>query len=83
MLTWVWAMKDLDINLHKKKAVSWVKGKRSIEEKMVRLTVDVTPDMHQKLKVKCAVERTTIADMIRGWMEEKLLVKEDTHEPPP
>jgi hypothetical protein len=66
-------MKDFDINLKQRKAVDWVKGKRRrIEAKMVRLTIDVTPDMHQKLKMKCVVERTTIADMIRGWMEEKL-----------
>jgi hypothetical protein len=65
-------MKDLNINLRQKRATAWTKGKRRIEVKMVRLTIDVAPDMHQKLKMKCVVERTTIADMVRGWMEEKL-----------
>jgi hypothetical protein len=59
-------------NFIQKKAVKWVKGKRNIEVKMVRLTIDIAPDIHQKLKMKCVVERTTIADMVRGWMEEKL-----------
>jgi hypothetical protein len=29
------------------------------------------PDLHQKLKMKCVMECTTIADMIRGWIEEE------------
>jgi hypothetical protein len=54
------------------KAESWIREKRRIESKKVRLTIDVTPEMHQRLKMKCVMEHTTIADMVRGWMEEKL-----------
>jgi hypothetical protein len=66
-------MKDLEITLkEKKKADAWVKDKPARRGRMIRLTIDVAPDIHQKLKVKCAMERITIADMVRGWMEEKL-----------
>jgi hypothetical protein len=60
-----------EMNL-KREAVTWVKGKQRMDVNLVRLTIDVAPDIHQKLKVKCAMERITIADMVRGWMEEKL-----------
>jgi hypothetical protein len=63
-------MKELEINL-KKKADTWVKAKPKTMGRMVRLTVDVPPDLHQKLKMKCVMERTTIADMVRGWIEEQ------------
>ncbi len=64
-------MKDLEINL-KKGAESWVKQKPKGSEKMVRLTVDVTESLHQRLKLRCVTERRTIADMIRELLEEKL-----------
>jgi hypothetical protein len=66
-------MKDLEIKLKKdKKAENWVKEKPKLPtSKMIRLTVDVSPNLHMKLKLKCVQERITIADMIRGWIEEK------------
>jgi hypothetical protein len=37
-----------------------------------RVTVDLLIELHQKLKIKCVMERVNIADMVRGWIEEKL-----------
>lgn len=43
-------------------------------EKMKRLTIDIPPDIHRKLKAKAALEGTTIVDMVRPYLEK--LVKD-------
>jgi hypothetical protein len=66
-------MKEIEINLkEKKKADAWVKDKPKIRGRMIRLTIDITPELHQKLKLKCVMERSTIADIVRGLLEEKV-----------
>lgn len=75
-------MKDFDINL-KKKADTWVKDRpanRRVTGRMIRLTIDVTPELHQKLKMKCVMEHCTIADMVRSLLEDLLLKKEEIRE---
>jgi hypothetical protein len=37
-----------------------------------RVTVDLPIEVHQKLKIRCVMERVNIADMVRKWIEEKL-----------
>jgi hypothetical protein len=37
-----------------------------------RVTVDLPIEVHQRLKIKCVMERVNIADMVRRWIEEKL-----------
>jgi hypothetical protein len=56
-----------------KTADQWVssKPKEPIGE-VKRVTVDLPVEIHQKLKIKCVMERVGIADMVRGWIEEKL-----------
>ncbi len=72
-------MKDYDINL-KKKTDTWVKAKPKTTGRMIRLTIDVTPELHQKLKMKCVMEHCTIADMVRSLLEDLLLKKEEIRE---
>jgi hypothetical protein len=35
----------------------------------VRLTVNIREDLHLKLKIKAAQERTTIGELIEQWVE--------------
>jgi hypothetical protein len=38
--------------------------------KMKRLTIDIEPDLHTKLKTKAAQQKTTIADMARQLLQD-------------
>jgi hypothetical protein len=67
-------MKDVKITPRPRKtADQWAssKPKEPIGE-VKRVTVDLPVEIHQKLKIKCVMERVRIADMVRGWIEEKL-----------
>ncbi len=35
----------------------------------VRLTANIRSDLHLKLKIRAATERTTIGELIEGWVE--------------
>jgi hypothetical protein len=35
----------------------------------VRLTANIRADLHLKLKIRAAHERTTVGDLIEGWIE--------------
>ena len=35
-----------------------------------RLTIDIEPSLHKRLKTKAAAEETTIADVVRSFLEE-------------
>jgi hypothetical protein len=61
-----------EINL--KDPTKWIKDKDKpkLKGKTIRLTIDITPELHQKLKMKCAVDRCTIAEVVRGLLEEKV-----------
>ena len=37
---------------------------------MKRLTIDVSEDLHRRLKVKAASEGVKMADLVRLWIEE-------------
>ncbi|AMA10651.1 hypothetical protein [Picosynechococcus sp. PCC 73109] len=41
-------------------------------EKMKRLTIDVPESLHRQLKLKSVAEGETMADLVRGWIEEKI-----------
>jgi hypothetical protein len=67
--------KQLNVSLKPhKSAEAWLKEKSThkTEEEVKRVTVDLPIALHQKLKIKCVVEKVRIADMVRGWIEEKL-----------
>jgi hypothetical protein len=42
---------------------------------LVRLNVEVTPAMHQRLKVRCAEDRTTVRDFVTAAIERALAAK--------
>ena len=48
--------------------------KPKASEKMKRLTIDIPPEIHRKLKAKAALEGTTIVELVRPYLEE--LVKD-------
>ena len=35
-----------------------------------RLTIDIDPELHEKFRIKCFSDRTTMADIMRNWIEE-------------
>ena len=42
---------------------------KSIDTKEpVRITVDLDPDLHRRLKIKAAITGTSISDLIRSWI---------------
>ena len=41
------------------------------EPKMKRLTIDIPPDLHTRIKVKCAQDQIKIADIVRQLLEQK------------
>jgi hypothetical protein len=56
-------------------AEEWAEGVSTPEKPtgdVKRVTVDLPIEVHQKLKIKCVMERVNIADMVRKWIEEKL-----------
>jgi hypothetical protein len=56
-------------------AEEWAEGVSAPEKPtgdVKRVTVDLPLEVHQKLKIKCVVERINIADLVRRWIEEKL-----------
>ena len=57
-----------------KTADQWVSSNKPKEPtgEVKRVTVDLPVETHQKLKIKCVMERVNIADMVRSWIEEKL-----------
>jgi hypothetical protein len=48
-----------------------LKGQRSgfVPEGDVRLTANIRGDLHLKLKIRAAQERTTIGELIEQWVE--------------
>lgn len=44
---------------------------RRSTEKLVRVTVDLEPELHRRLKIKAAMEGKSIASLIRDWTDEK------------
>jgi hypothetical protein len=60
----------------KKKADEWVgdspaRGKPAEEVEVPaikRLTIDVSEELHTRLKVKAALEGVRMADLVRGWI---------------
>jgi ParG len=56
-------------------AEEWAEGVSTPEKPtgdVKRVTVDLPIEVHQKLKIRCVVERVNIADMVKKWIEEKL-----------
>lgn len=57
----------------KTNADTFVKGAASrttTDEKMVRLTLDLTPELHRRMKIKALDLRMPMTALIRKWMEE-------------
>jgi hypothetical protein len=52
----------------------WVtdRRERAASGKRVRLTVDLLPDLHKKLKVKATMEEKTMQEMVQQWIAEKV-----------
>ena len=67
-------MKDVKITPRPRKtADQWVSSKpKEPTGEVKRVTVDLPVELHQKLKIKCVMERVNIADMVKSWIEEKL-----------
>jgi hypothetical protein len=40
-----------------------------VPEGDVRLTANIRGDLHLKLKIRAAQERTTVGELIEGWIE--------------
>jgi hypothetical protein len=56
-------------------ADEWAEGVPTPEKPtgdVKRVTVDLPIEVHQRLKIKCVMERVNIADMVKKWIEEKL-----------
>ena len=49
----------------------WVDGRKSTEEKMKRLTIDVPLSLHQRMKSQCALRGEFIADVVRDFLEQR------------
>lgn len=47
---------------------SWVSDRKT-EEKMKRLTIDVSPGLHRRIKSQCARRGDNMADKIRDLLE--------------
>jgi hypothetical protein len=59
----------------RRSAEEWAEGVSTPEKPIgdvKRVTVDLPIEVHQKLKIRCVMERVNIADMVRKWIEEKL-----------
>ncbi len=56
-----------------KKADDWVTSTKSKPESAAtkRLTIDITPDLHTKIKIQCAQEGVKMSDAIREILQEK------------
>jgi hypothetical protein len=72
-------MKDIKMSLKPhKSAEQWLDERsqdttsKDAPRDVKRVTVDLPIEVHQKLKIKCVVERINIADLVRRWIEEKL-----------
>jgi hypothetical protein len=52
----------------------WVadRPERGVSGKRVRLTVDLLPDLHKKLKVKATMEEKTMQEIVQQWIAEKV-----------
>lgn len=50
-------------------AENWVSSHLSSGETMKRLTIDVSENLHRRIKVQCAARGTKIADEIRALLE--------------
>jgi predicted HicB family RNase H-like nuclease len=52
----------------------WVTDRptRPVSGKKVRLTVDLLPDLHKKLKVKATMEEKTMQELVQQWIAEKV-----------
>ena len=54
-------------------ADAWVDNQRSATEPepLKRLTIDLPESLHRRIKVQCAIEGTTIVDVVRGLLAER------------
>ena len=52
---------------------AWVENRSVVEttEKMKRLTIDITDDLHRTIKSECAMRGTKIADEVRELLLQK------------
>lgn len=48
----------------------WVKNRSTDEVKMKRLTIDVSEELHRRIKSNCAVKGVKMADEIRTLLEQ-------------
>ncbi|QDT07498.1 hypothetical protein K227x_59250 [Rubripirellula lacrimiformis] len=57
-------------------ADQWVEARKVEPEfppvKMKRLTIDIDPDLHTKLKVHCAMKETEIVSLMRELIQNEL-----------
>ena len=59
------------INAHQKVAESVSVFTKTDSEVIKRLTLDMPSSLHKKLKIMAMDQDTTMANMIRGWLEDK------------
>lgn len=54
-------------------ADAWVDERKALEEKpkMKRLTIDITEDLHRRIKAGCAMRGSKIADEVRELLLQK------------
>ena len=54
-------------------ADAWVESRTPAEgpEPMKRLTIDIPAGLHKRVKSQCANQGTTIADVVRAYLERK------------
>lgn len=54
------------------KSAKFVKSaERRSTAKQTRITVDLDPDLHRRMKIQAAMEGCTLADLVRNWADEK------------
>jgi hypothetical protein len=50
---------------------AWVETRQGEGEPMKRLTLDVSLSLHKRVKSGCAQEGINMADLVRGFLEER------------
>lgn len=53
-------------------ADAWVRDRSETTEKMKRLTIDIEAGLHKRLKAYCVQEGTTIAELLRDFIQTKV-----------
>lgn len=51
--------------------VSGAKERNATPEKLVRITIDLTPDQHKRLKIGAINDGSTISKLFREWVDSK------------